>query len=149
MISPQSTLSLYELDYAQWLEVTLQQLKTQDIDNLDWQNLIEEIEALGRDQKNKVESYLRQLLKHLLIYQYWEYEKLYCAKGWADEIENFRSELEILLRSKTLENYFLSIIEPTYQKARRAAIIKSQLTLFPETCPYTVEQILYSDWLPN
>nr|WP_238717802.1 DUF29 domain-containing protein [Petrachloros mirabilis] len=139
---------LYEQDYAQWLEVTLSQLKDQDLANLDWQHLIEAIEDLGREQKNKLESYLRQLLKHLLLYQYWEKEKPYCARGWAEEIDNFRSELEILLRSQTLYNYLLLILEPTYQKARRSAVIKSGLEVFPKICPYEVNAILDTEWLP-
>jgi hypothetical protein len=60
-----AVLSLYEEDYVEWLEVTLKQLQSRDLGKLDWQHLIEEIEGLGREQKNKVESYLRQLLKHL------------------------------------------------------------------------------------
>ena len=75
---------------------------------------MEEVEDLGRAQKNKLESYLRQLLKHLLLYQYWESERDYCEQGWIEEIDNFRAELEILVRSKTFKNErdfeFLGII---------------------------------------
>ncbi|MGH2415684.1 MAG: DUF29 domain-containing protein [Microcystaceae cyanobacterium] len=133
---------LYEEDYALWLEQTAQQLRHQDVDNLDWQHLVEEIEDLGKSQKNAVESYLRQLLKHLLLYQYWTEQKDYCGEGWADEIDNFRNELEILLRSKTLYNYAASILETTYQKARRSALNKTKLDVFPSQCPYTLEQAL-------
>jgi hypothetical protein len=143
-----AVLSLYEEDYVEWLEVTLKQLQSRDLEKLDWQHLIEEIEGLGREQKNKVESYLRQLLKHLLLYQYWESEKPYCTSGWIEEIDNFRAELEILLRSKTLYNYLVSILEPTYRKARRSAALKSGLEVFPEVCPYRLEEILSPEWLP-
>jgi hypothetical protein len=148
MTSPQAIAALYEQDYVQWIEMTLRQLQSHDLENLDWKHLIEEIEDLGREQKNKVESYLRQLIKHLLIYQYWESEKSYCAKGWIEEIDNFRAELEILLRSKTLYNYLTEILEPTYQKARRSAVIKTNLNFFPEVCPYPLDKILDPDWLP-
>jgi hypothetical protein len=148
MISVPSSVSLYEQDYVEWLDVTLQQLQNRDIKHLDWTNLIEEVEALGSEQRHKVESYLRQLLKHLLLYQYWESEKLYCAKDWLEEIDNFRNELEILLRSKTLSNYAFSILETSYQRARRSAKTKSDLNIFPATCPYSMEQILDPDWFP-
>jgi hypothetical protein len=141
--------TLYQQDYYQWLEITLNQIKMKELDNLDWEHLIEEIEALGREQKHKVESYLRQLLKHLLLYQYWQSEKVYCQRGWAEEIDNFRAELEILLRSQTLYNYTDSILPSTYQKARRSAIIKSELTNFPLECPYSLKEILDPQWLPN
>ena len=141
--------TLYEDDYCLWVDTTAQQIRERDFDAIDWENLLEEVESLGREQRNKVESYLKQLLKHLLFYQYWEAERLYCAKGWADEIDNFRGELEILLRSRTLYNYLVSILEDTYQKARRSAIRKSNLQNLPEQCPYLIEQILDADWLPN
>ena len=143
-----SSISLYEQDYVEWLDITLQQLQNRDIKHLDWINLIEEVEALGSEQRHKVESYLIQLLKHLLLYQYWESEKLYCAKGWKDEIDVFRIELAILLRSKTLSNYAFSILETAYQRARRSAKTKSDLNIFPVNCPYSMEQVLDSDWFP-
>ena len=63
--------SIYEQDYSQWLQITLEQLESRDLKSIDWENLAEEIRALGNEQKHKVESYLRQLIKHLLLYQYW------------------------------------------------------------------------------
>ena len=39
-----NTTSLYEQDFHKWLEVTLKQLRERDTENLDWDNLIEEIE---------------------------------------------------------------------------------------------------------
>jgi len=141
---------LYEQDYVAWLDLTLTQLKQQDFSSLDWQNLIEEIEALGREQRHKVESYLLRLLIHLLLYQYWDSERTWSGKGWEKEIDNFRLELDFLLESQVLHNYFLSILEKDYAKARKLAIKKSNLssTILPEFCPYTPEQILDFGWLP-
>ena len=139
---------LHNQDYAHWLEVTVEQIRSRDLQNIDWDNLIEEVEDLGREQRNKVESFLRQLLKHLLLYQYWESEKSRCSNGWIDEIDNFRSELEILLRSKTLYNYAESILEAAYNKARRSASLKSNLKNLPNICPYSLLEILDPDWLP-
>lgn len=65
---------LYEQDSILWLDETLKQLQERKVENLDWEHLIEEIEAWGSEQKHKLESYLKQLLKHLLLYQYWQYE---------------------------------------------------------------------------
>ncbi len=141
--------NLYEEDFYLWLETTYNQIRKQEFNQVDWENLLEEIESLGKEQKHKIESYLKQLFKHLLLYQYWEEEKTYCARGWAEEIDNFRGELEILVRSKTLHNYLISVFDLVYQKARRAAIIKSDLKNLPTECPYTVEQVLDADWFPE
>ncbi len=139
--------TLYGEDYVLWLDETTKQLKQRDCNNLDWEHLIEEIESLGNEQRRKVESYLRQILKHLLLYQYWQLED--CLHHWEIEIDNFRTELKTLIKSKTLYNYFSSILPETYQDALRQAIKKSRLTCFPQTCPYTLEQILDFDFLPN
>ena len=60
--------SLYEKDYVEWLDLTLTQLQNHDLEDLDWTHLIEEVEALGSEQRHKVESYLQKLLIHLLLY---------------------------------------------------------------------------------
>jgi len=141
---------LYEQDYLAWLEETAKQLRQKETDLLDWEHLREEIEALGNEQRHKVDSYLLQLLIHLLLYQYWLSERERCARGWQDEIGNFRVELELLLESKTLCNYFLSRIAVIYPKAVKRVRQKSELpaAIFPETCLYSPEQILDSDFLP-
>lgn len=141
---------LYESDYLEWIYVTTGQLKQRQFDQLDYENLVEELEDLGKEQRNKVDSYLWQLLIHLLLYAYWESEKNYCAKGWSAEIDNFRFELELLLKSKTLYNYFLTEIEFIYSKARKQVIKKTELPqdTFPQSCPFTIDQILDPDFLP-
>jgi hypothetical protein len=145
-----TTKDLYEQDYPAWLEETAKQLRQRQTDVLDWEHLGEEIEALGNEQRHKVDSYLLQLLIHLLLYQYWPEERERCAKGWQDEIGNFRVELELLLESKTLYNYFLTRIAVIYPKAVKRVRQKSALpvAIFAETCPYSSEQILDSDFLP-
>ncbi|MDM3846453.1 MAG: DUF29 family protein [Aphanizomenon gracile PMC638.10] len=47
-----------------WI-LPLTNCKNRDLENLDWEHLIEEITALGNEQRRKVESYLRQLIKTL------------------------------------------------------------------------------------
>ncbi|MEH2373034.1 DUF29 domain-containing protein [Nostoc sp.] len=143
--------TLYEEDYYLWVETTLKQLENKDIANLDWQHLAEEIEALGIEQRRKVESYLKQLLIHLLLYRYWETEKEYFQRGWQIEITNFRDELEFYFRSKTLYNYFINCLDAVYLKARRQAIQKTGLPpeIFPEKCPFTPEDIFNSEYFPE
>ena len=138
---------IYEQDYPEWLDITLNQLQNRDLENVDWEHLIEEITALGNEQRRKVESYLRQLIKHLLLYQYQETEN----KGWIEEIDNFRSELDLLLESKVLYNHCAQILDKIYIKARNNAIRKSKLSpkIFPENCPYSLIEILNPEWLPS
>lgn len=151
MTNQVSSLSLYEQDYYLWIETLLKQLKQGDLANIDSKHLIEEVEALGIEQRHKVDSYLIQLLIHLLLYQYWHEEKKLCARGWENEIDNFRVQLDLLFESKTLYNYFVQRIDDIYPKARRQAIRKLKLPASPfsENCPYNSEQILDPEYFPN
>ena len=64
------------------------------------------------------------------------------------EIDNFRVELRKLTKSKNLYNHLLTVLEEVYIDALRQAKKKSRLNYFPQTCPYSIEQILDVDYLP-
>jgi hypothetical protein len=142
---------LYEEDFVAWVDETARLMKEGITADLDWEHIIEEMEGLGSEQRHKVDSYLLQLLIHLLLYQYWDDERQWSGRGWRGEIVNFRTQLEILFRSKTLYNYYLQEVEEIYPKAVRQAQEKSGLpkTEFPETCPFTPDQIVDYDFLPT
>ncbi|MEY2914664.1 MAG: hypothetical protein RLZZ184_3973 [Cyanobacteriota bacterium] len=144
----QANYEIYEQDYTEWLDITLNQLQNRDLENVDWEHLIEEITALGNEQRRKVESYLLRLLIHLLLYNYWSSEKDRSGRGWEKEIDKFR--LELLLESKFLYNHCTKILDKIYIKARNNAIRKSELSpeIFPENCPYSLTEILNPEWLP-
>ncbi len=74
-------LSLYETDYQLWLDQTVAQLQSHDFGNIDLENLIEEIESLGRSDKRAISSYLMRLCEHLLKIKYWEVERKTCFRG--------------------------------------------------------------------
>jgi hypothetical protein len=60
----------YEKDYYLWTQTMVKKLKNQDYLNVDWENLIEEIEDIGKSQKRAVESLLLRLTEHLLKLKY-------------------------------------------------------------------------------
>jgi hypothetical protein len=142
--------TLYDQDFYKWLEVTLKQLRERDTENLDWEHLIEEVESLGRSEKNAVDGYLYQLLFHLLMLQYWESEQDFSGNHWRSEVVGFRFRLNRLLQSGMLRNYFSEEIDSIYPKARKGVIAKSELPAdtFPEKCPYTPQQLLDEEFYP-
>ena len=73
---------LYEVDDYLWIQKTIKLLKEKKFNELDTENLIEELEDLGRERKNKVESLLRQIIIHLLLLEYWSQESQYNASLW-------------------------------------------------------------------
>ncbi len=50
--------SLYESDFLLWTQDTVAKLKARDFDHVDLENLIEEIESLGKSDKKEIRSRL-------------------------------------------------------------------------------------------
>ena len=140
---------LYELDDSQWLEETINLLANQKFQQLDLENLIEELEELGIEKKNAVASLLEQVLRHLLLLEYWTDELEYNQVHWQGELYNFRIQLKRRMTAN-LRNFLESELDNIYQDAWGFVKIKTQNTVqFPPECPYNLEQLLDIDWLPN
>lgn len=139
--------SLYETDNEQWLEQTIKLLKEKNLESLDLEHLIEELESVGRRDRLTVESFLEQIIRHLLLLQYWSAEYEYNANHWQAEIISFRTQLNEYL-TQNLRNHLEKNQSKVYQKALNYVRKKTGLVIFPEHCPYTLEQLIDQDWLP-
>ncbi|KOR34583.1 hypothetical protein AM228_23120 [Planktothricoides sp. SR001] len=149
MITLTNLKQLYEIDDSQWLEETVKLLKNQQFKEIDWENLIEELEDLGKEKKNAVVSLLEQVIRHLLLLEYWPSEREYNQLHWQEEIYNFRIQLKRRLTTN-LRNYLESELNSIYQDALGFVQIKTQKTVnFPPDSPYSLDQLLDIDWLPN
>ena len=42
---------LYDTDYLRWIETTVEKLRVRDYSNMDWENLIAEIQDMGRSER--------------------------------------------------------------------------------------------------
>lgn len=133
MINPPS---LYEQDFAQWVEKTVHQLHARNTENLDWENLIEEVESLGRSQRKAVRSFLLNLLEHLLKRCYVPLTD--CYHGWEIEIRNFRRELKQEFKdSPSLKSFAIEILAETYQEALESVREDYPDRVFPDAYPFT------------
>ncbi|MBE9113161.1 DUF29 domain-containing protein [Nodosilinea sp. LEGE 07298] len=143
--------SLYDTDFLLWIETTATLLKNRRFDNLDLDNLIEEIESLGRSDRRAILSYLARLCEHLLKLKYWDAERQRCLRGWTIEVNNFRKEIHRLLKdSPSLNPDLLENFQTEYQDARDNVLIASGSApnLIPEEPCFSLEQALEKDWLP-
>ncbi|MGL6139110.1 MAG: DUF29 domain-containing protein, partial [Planktothrix sp.] len=132
--------TLYETDDAEWLQETVKLIKNHQFEQLDIENLIEELEDLGREKKNAVVSLLEQIIRHLLLLQYWTRETEYNKVHPEEEIYNFRVQLRRKITTN-LRNYLDSEFDSIYQDALGFVKIKTQNSVnFPPECPYTLEQ---------
>jgi Domain of unknown function DUF29. len=155
---------LYEKDYYRWVNENLQLLKEREYDSVDWENLLEEIEDLGRKHLDSVISYMAVILQHLYNFDNFKiYE--HSGKGWIN-ILHARKSLEKLfleypsLKQKAVENvekaWKRAVIDLVYwfQKPENEELAKKFFGRFPtekdfpENCPYTYKQIFeYKPWI--
>lgn len=144
-----TTQTLYDQDYYLWLRTTINQLRTGQFSAVDLDNLLEELETMGRSEKRAIESLLTKLLVHLLKLNYWDSERERNQGHWKGEIRTFRKQIKKSLKdSPSLKPYILEIFDECYQEARKEASDRSQLPLdiFPLTPIGSLAQILDENW---
>ena len=146
-----TTQTLYDQDYYLWLRTTINQLRTGQFSAVDLENLLEELETMGKSEKRAIESLLTKLLVHLLKLKCWDSERERNQGHWLGEIRTFRKQIKKSLKdSPSLKPYILEIFDECYQDARKEASDRSQLPIdiFPLIPIASLEQIL-DDWLPR
>jgi hypothetical protein len=144
-----SSSDLYEQDFYLWIQTTAELLKQGRLTELDLENLIDEIETMGRSEKKALRSNLEVVLMHLLKYKY-QAEKR--SGGWRATIREHRKRLrEALEESPSLKPYFGEVFGLCYDDARLLAADETELhpATFPEQSPFTPEQALNPDFLPE
>jgi Domain of unknown function DUF29 len=140
--------ALYEADYYAWTQRMMQTLKARDFAQVDVDNLIEEVDDMGKNVRRGLRSHLRNLLLHFLK---WEYQPFIQSWSWRCSINNARAEAkQELLENPSLGHQLEDLFATAYSGARRDAMSETGLALktFPEACPYTLEQVLQDEWMP-
>jgi hypothetical protein len=139
----------YELDFYAWTQQQASFLQEEKWSCLDIPNLVEEIESLGRQERQELENRLGVLLGHLLK---WEFQPDNRSRSWFATIrEQRRRIMRLLEKSPSLQPYLPEALENGYQDALDLAVRETCLsyTTFPPECSYLKEQILDDSFLPG
>lgn len=138
----------YEQDFYKWTIDQSKFLKKKEFSKLDIDNLIEEIESLGRSERRALESYFKVLLIHLLKIKY---QPDYRTRSWDNSIKVSRYQINKLLKQNPkLKRELNVIIKDAYYLARLEAAIETSIdeSIFPKECPWTVEECLDENFPP-
>jgi hypothetical protein len=150
-----NTAKLYEEDFVRWTEEQSSALREAAGFGtnlpLDWENLAEEVESLGRSQRRELRSRIAVILEHLLKL---EHSLATDARHrWVETIARERSEIELLLDdSPSLRGEVALMIADASPRAARLTTRVLRLhgqevgNLAPPT--YTEAQVL-GDWFPE
>lgn len=140
---------LYDSDFYGWTQEQAQLLKDQKWEQIDLENLVEEIESLGRQERRELVNRLEVLLGHLLK---WRYQPQKRGLSWQATIREQRRKVKRLLQQNpSLQPFLETAIGEAYEDSLDLAVRETGLPyeIFLESCPYTMAQALNSDYLPS
>jgi hypothetical protein len=143
MAETEDILDLYDTDILLWSEQQAELLRRRAANALDWDNLVEEIEAVGRNKLHAVMLHLRLALLHDLEAEAWPQSR---------DVERWRAEAR-LHRDEARERYTPSMAQRIdVEKLQRHARRSMPETLngvhplsVPKACPVTLEEMLGED----
>jgi len=139
----------YDKDFFAWTQEQARLLRGGEVADIDLENLAEEIESVGISNRREIRNRLIVLLVHLLK---WQFQPRRRGASWSDTIWEQRLQLESVLEdSPSLRPFFAEVIDRAYSRARDKAVRETRMQpkAFPAECPYTAEQILNEDFLPE
>jgi hypothetical protein len=142
---------LYEQDFYAWTQEQGALLRDRKTKALDYDNLAEEVESLGKSQQHALESRLEKLVLHLLKWHYQPEQRLR-GQSWQRTILEQRRRIDRLLQQNpSLRPTLPALIEDSYTYIRKRTSLETRLplTTFPDTCPWGVSQILDDDFWPD
>ncbi len=141
--------SLYDQDFYAWTKEQARAVHNKSWDKVDVEHLVEEIESLGSEQEHAVESHLVNLLVHLLK---WRYQPERRGKSRRQSVLVARQRIaRRLKRNPSLRPRLPFLLIDAYIDARALAASETELELniFPDQCPWTMEQLQDPGFLPE
>lgn len=142
-------LSLYEIDFLAWTQEQADLLRHHQWNQLDLANLIEEIESLGKQQRQELRNRLSILVGHLLK---WEYQPTQRSRSWLATIRVQRRDiLRLLGENPSLKPYLPEALQLAYENGKDLAAGETDLPFktFPPESPYQLEEILGDRFYPG
>jgi hypothetical protein len=145
----------YDDDFYAWTQHQAEVLRTMPVsDNrFDREHVAEEIEDLGKSERDAVRSQIRRIIEHLLKLTYSPAEQP--RFDWMETIVDARQELSDKL-TPTLRGEVEGMLEKLYGDARRRATLglrrygeADAAGRLPTTCPYSWDEIYQQDWYPG
>jgi plasmid stabilization system protein ParE len=140
---------LYEQDFFGWTARNAELLRAGRFAEADLEHIAAEIEDMGKSERRELESRLSVVLSHLLK---WRCQPNRRGRSWQATIRVQRTELMRLLADMpSLRLHLRERLPQVYPTAVEQAIAETDLSedVFPPTCPFSLDQILDTNFLPE
>lgn len=139
----------YEQDVVAWANEQAALLRAGKLSAIDIEHIAEEIEDVGRSEKRELANRMTVLLAHLLK---WRYQAGRRGSSWQRTIKEQRRAIEEhIAETPSLKNSLTDEhwTRKTWADAVAKAIEETGLDVFPNTCPWSMQQALDADFFPN
>lgn len=139
----------YDRDFYAWALHNARLLSAQRFSEVDIEHLVEELEDVGKSERRALESHIRNLLLHLLK---WQYQPHLRGASWRQSIRNARIAVEkIVKESPSLKSAIAQAMADEYKNAKADAVDETGLSgdLFPADCPYLEADLLSHEFWPG
>jgi len=157
-IMPRTRGDLHDTDLSIWSAEQARLLSQRRFEDLDIANLIDELETMGASERNEVSNRLATILEHLLKLRYGLQRNP--ERGWFETVQTQRDDLESVLRiSPSLRSRIPELVNSAYAAAFKRAMRSFERyepgmaayyrDVLPDSCPFTIEQILNENHLPE
>ena len=139
----------YDRDFYVWTMEQADILRRRKPDWMDWENIAEELESMGKRDRRELISRLALLLMHLAKWQ-WQPDKR--SQSWRATVKEQRKQMALLLKdSPSLDSFMRYSLQDAWRESARDAAEETGIPLgtFPDTCPWDIDTGVLADWWPE
>ena len=139
----------YDHDFYAWALHNARLLDERRFSEIDIKHIVEELEDVGKSERRALESHIRNLLLHLLK---WQYQTHLRGSSWRQSIRNARIAVNKITKdSPSLKPLITLLMLDEYQNAKADAVDETGLReeIFPITCPYAETDLLRHEFWPD
>ena len=163
-LGEQTAADLYRTDGYSWSVEQADALRRRDFAAVDWDNVIEEIEDVGRREKNHWRGCCARVLEHLLKIEHYREATHEVLRHWVSEIKDFREEMaDDIINNPGLQGEYKMMLMGAWRKGRNYALRRlaehdesngtstlkqarrERDRILPEHCPYRLEDVTAFD----
>ena len=142
-------LTTYRQDVVAWAKEQAELIRAGRFDLLELEHIADEIDDVGKSEARELASRMSVLMAHLLKWQCqperrstsWTLTIREQRKGLGRRLKNTPSLKNELSNPDWLEDVWGDVLTMTTKETGVGEL--------PETCPWSIDDVLSTDWLPN
>ena len=157
----QESADIYHSDPYAWSLEQADALRRRDFAAIDWDNVIEEIESVGRTEQGTWTSKCANAITHLLKIEHGMMATSDEVEGWEKEVQRYRREMAaVIVDNPRLQNLYPQMFQTAWQRGRSEAVDalaeydvqrnlqpekrsarKARRLSLPRSCPYQFHEV--------